>query len=348
MHQQTPANDAAPAAAKQDDAKQNGGKQKIFARIVNRQSGKSHSDYAAVSPQYLSPEQAEAWQQDGYFILRGLASQEQCESINAQSIAIVRDMAATSEANAQADTVVKFGAISIAEKNFSTAVIAAEDRASKLYNLHRREGFRQWSRNSQLVKCLGGLLGPDVDVFNSQFIFKNPGAWGQPWHQDSLYFDFDKSPQVGVWLATSKATINNGCLFVAPHSHREAIHQHLPDSRPEANVGYMEIRDYDFSKAHSVEMEVGDVLVFHSFLMHKSVDNLSQQRRTALVYHYTQAGTKTQGLIKSPTIDYMAVLRDHQPVDPNKTHLFRQYTNALKLRLLSTLLKWFTALKRKN
>jgi len=320
-------------------------KQQSFARIVNRQSGKCNSHYAAVSPEYLTAEQALAWQRDGYFILRGLASKALCDDINEQSIAIVRTMAGASKANAQADTVVKSGAISIAEKNFSTKVVTAEDRASKLYNLHRRSGFRQWSRNASLVKCLGGLLGPDVDVFNSQFIFKNPGAWGQPWHQDSLYFDFDRSPQVGVWLATSKATINNGCLFVAPESHREPIHEHLPDSRPQANVGYMEIRDYDFSRERGVEMEVGDVLIFHSFLMHKSVDNLSEHRRTALVYHYTQAGTKTKSLIKSPTIDYMEVLRDHQPVDPEKSHAVKQGINAIKLTFLSALLKCVMALK---
>lgn len=321
-------------------------KQEAFARAVNKQSGKINSVYNVASPEQLSPEQVIAWERDGYFILRGLASKQQCDSINKLSIDIVRDIASASTANAQADTVVKFGAISIAEKNFSTEVKTPEDRASKLYNLHRRDGFRQWSRNATLVKCLGGLLGPDVDVFNSQFIFKNPGAWGQPWHQDSLYFDFDKSPQVGVWLATSKATVDNGCLFIMPESHRESIHQHLPDSRPEANVGYMEIRDYDFSEEQSVEMEVGDVLIFHSFLMHKSVDNLSQERRTALVYHYTQAGTRTKGFFKSPTIDWMEVLRAHQQVDPDKRHFFTEWFNTIKLSVSPRLLRLAMSFKK--
>jgi len=323
-------------------------KQDQFARIANSQAGKSNTQFKPLAPSYLSTEQASDWESRGFFILRGLASSDSCELVNQCAIDLVRDIAKSAPEKSREESNIKFGAISLAEKNFSTEVREAEDRASKLYNLHRRDVFRQWARNPTLTKCLGGILGPDVDVFNSQFIFKNPGAWGQPWHQDSLYFDFDKSPQVGVWLATSKATIENGCLFVAPGSHTEAIHEHLPDSRPAANVGYLEIRDFDFSNEECVEMEVGDVLVFHSFLMHKSVDNNSDTRRTALVYHYTQAQTRINGKIKSPTIDWMEILRNHQAIDGEKSHPVRERFNAIKLSFLYSLLKIVMALRKKK
>jgi hypothetical protein len=32
------------------------------------------------------------------------------------------------------------------------------------------------------VDPVAALITPDIDVFLSQFIFKTPGAWGQPWH----------------------------------------------------------------------------------------------------------------------------------------------------------------------
>ena len=90
--------------------------------------------------------------------------------------------------------------------------------------------------------------GPSLDCFLSQFIFKNPGAWGQPWHQDSYYFPFDPArPIVGVWLAVTEATLENGCLHVLPGSHREPVHEHVPDRRPNANYGYVEIVDHDMA-----------------------------------------------------------------------------------------------------
>ena len=120
-------------------------------------------------------------------------------------------------------------------------------------------------------------VGPHLDCFLSQFIFKNPGAWGQPWHQDSFYFaPFEPArPIVGAWLAVTEATLENGCLHVLPGSHREPVHEHVPDRRPNANLGYVEIVDHDMAAAEPVLMDPGDLLLFDSHLMHRSTDNES-------------------------------------------------------------------------
>jgi ectoine hydroxylase-related dioxygenase (phytanoyl-CoA dioxygenase family) len=148
-----------------------------------------------------------------------------------------------------------------------------------------------------------------VDCFLSQFIFKNPGAWGQPWHQDSHYFFFGPDnggrPIVGLWLAVTAATLENGCLHVIPGSHTEPVHEHVDDLRPGANYGYREIVDFDFSNAVPVLMEPGDLLVFDSHLMHRSTDNVSNGIRAAMVYHC--AATGTVDLADHPINDFMTV-----------------------------------------
>jgi ectoine hydroxylase-related dioxygenase (phytanoyl-CoA dioxygenase family) len=136
------------------------------------------------------------------------------------------------------------------------------------------------------------LIAPDIDVFLSQFIFKTAGAWGQPWHQDSLYFPFEPArPVVGVWLAVTEATLVNGCLHVLPGSQTEPVHAHVPDRRPGANYGYFEIIDHDMSLSEPVLMSAGDLLVFDSHLMHRSTDNESTGIRAAMVYHYATSGS---------------------------------------------------------
>jgi phytanoyl-CoA hydroxylase len=80
-------------------------------------------------------------------------------------------------------------------------------------------------------------------------------------------------------------------LYIVPGSHTEPVHTHVPDRRPNANLGYVEIVDHDLSNAVGVEMEPGDVLVFDSHLMHFSTDNASTRRRAAMVYHYAPDGT---------------------------------------------------------
>jgi phytanoyl-CoA hydroxylase len=136
------------------------------------------------------------------------------------------------------------------------------------------------------------LGGHAIDCFLSQFIFKSPGAWGQPCHQDSFYFPFTPArPVVGAWLAATDAKIDNGPLYVVPGSQREPVHEHIPDRRPNANLGYYEIVDYDLSGAVMVDMEPGDLLLFDSHLMHFSTDNTSNRRRAAMVWHFAAAGT---------------------------------------------------------
>ena len=149
-----------------------------------------------------------------------------------------------------------------------------EDLVSKIFRLHRDGVFAAFAADPRVTDHVVDLVGPHLDCFLSQFIFKNPGAWGQPWHQDSYYFPFEPArPVVGVWLAVTEATLENGCLHVLPGSHREPVHEHVPDRRPDANLGYVEIVDHDMAAAEPVLMDPGDLLLFDSHLMHRSTDN---------------------------------------------------------------------------
>jgi chlorinating enzyme len=153
--------------------------------------------------------------------------------------------------------------------------------------------FLEFATRPDVIARVRELLGTeDVSCFLSQFIFKNPGAWGQPWHQDSYYFPFAPArPVVGVWLAVTAATLENGCLHVLPGSHREPVHEHVPDRRPHALYGYVEIVDHDMGASAPVLMEPGDLLLFDSHLMHRSTDNATTGLRAAMVFHYAATGT---------------------------------------------------------
>lgn len=282
---------------------------RLIAEAVNGQNaGRQAPPPTVLEPDLLTDLQADQWLTDGYFVLRGLLDAATCAAVDRAAVERTRDILTTGEAFG--NNALKDGQFVVGESNFSDrdAPTQPEDHASKLYNLHRHPVFEEIARHPGINRAICGILGPDVDCFNSQYIFKNPGAWGQPWHQDSLYFSFNREPQVGMWLATSPATVENGCLFVAPGTHTEPLHAHIPDRRPEANLGYLEIVDHDFSAAVPMLMEPGDVLIFHSFLMHRSVDNDSHDRRTALVYHYGTPGTR-QTANESGTIDWMPTAR---------------------------------------
>lgn len=232
-----------------------------------------------------------AWNEQGFFTVKGLLSPAEAKALETEVIDRIR---ADPPERHPGETIYFAGpnyAI-FPEKEASPGAVHPEDFVSKVFNCHAEGGALEVARNPKIVSCVADILGPDLDCFQSQFILKNPGVIGQPWHQDSYYFQFDRQPQVGVWVALSRATLENGCLWVLPGSHDNDILQHVPDRRPSANRGYLEIVSEDDSARIPSLMEPGDVLFFHSYLLHMSTDNVADERRTALVYHYGRAGTE--------------------------------------------------------
>ena len=253
----------------------------------------------------LTEKQRREWSHRGFFVVKGFADVALCETMRKDVLDLVR----------RAD-----GGESIlptfiqAEARIAENASGPEDRVSKVFRIHRElPTFREFACDPRLGDLIGNLLGPDLDCFLSQFIFKLPGAMGQPWHQDSFYFHFDRGPQVGVWLAVTDATPTNGPLWVLPGSHVEPVHEVVPDRREHANLGYVEIVDHDTSSEEMLLMEAGDLLVFHSHLMHRSTDNESSQMRAAMVYHFASAETQDLSVEKigfvPPNIDWMPTRR---------------------------------------
>ena len=250
---------------------------------------------------FLSARHAAAWDRDGFFLVKEFSTPDVCDAMLRRAI----DLAREADGRGVAGTAIVHPERNLADSVGSEAL--AEERVSKVFKVHRDSVFHEFATQPDLVASVQHLLGIDIDCFLSQFIFKNPGAWGQPWHQDAFYFPFDRGPQVGVWLAVTEATLANGCLHVVPGSHLEPVHEHLLDRRPNANQGYVEILDHDMSGERPVTMAPGDLLIFHSHLMHRSKDNNSSAIRAAMVYHFGERGTVDLAEHPAPINDWMPV-----------------------------------------
>ena len=274
-----------------------------FSNKVNEQAGRTSLNWLE-TVKYMTKDQQVSWNESGYILIPNFVEESFCNDMNNEVANIIKSI--IPEDSAFSHAYAGDGHIAIREMKPSPDAKNIEDEISKLFRIHSRGIFNTFINNKNLCDILEDILGPDVDCFLSQFIFKNPGAWGQPWHQDSSYFPFDREPQVAAWLATSEATLENGCLVVLPGSHQESLHEHLPDDREGSNYGYTEIKDQDFSEEMPVVLNKGDLLLFHSFLMHKSYDNKSNSRRTAMVYHFAETGTG-YGEVDSPTNEWISI-----------------------------------------
>jgi ectoine hydroxylase-related dioxygenase (phytanoyl-CoA dioxygenase family) len=260
----------------------------------------------------LTPEQRADWERDGFFVIRGFTSAKVCRAMRDRITEMVR-------ANASGESI--GDAYVTTAANLVDRAKHPEDALSKLFRIHRSEPvFREFLNTPALLDLARDLIGPDVDCFLSQFIAKHPGSLGQPWHQDAFYFPFDRGPQVGLRLAVTDATADNGPLWVIPGSQRDPVHEVVRDTRPHADFGYFEILDRDTSNQILALMKTGDLLVFHSHLMHRSTDNQSDSSRMAMVYHLADSHTVDQSEEKwgftPPNTDWMPLVRNGNPTEP--------------------------------
>lgn len=240
-----------------------------------------------------------SWDERGFFIIRGFAEQQVLDEM----IERVRELAGI-DRDARPD-------LMWVDDGTNPEPDTPAEGLSKLFRMMRTEEvFRRFATDPRLLDILAEILDGDFDCFLSQFIFKHPGTLGQPMHQDDFYFHMTPLPQVGVWLACTAATPENGPLWVVPGSHTEKIHEALPDERPGASPAYVEIIGAPDKGEELVLMEPGDLLLFHSRLRHKSTDNKSDGMRAAMVFHYAVADTEGW---RGYNHDWTPVWRDGAP-----------------------------------
>jgi ectoine hydroxylase-related dioxygenase (phytanoyl-CoA dioxygenase family) len=150
----------------------------------------------------------------------------------------------------------------------------------------------------------------------SMLFVKPPGMPGQAWHQDERFIPTRDRSLVGAWIALDDATVENGCVWVLPGSHRMGYL--WPTRRHDSSEFDPSDESYGFDATGAVPVEVraGSVIFFNGYLLHRSLRNQSASKRRALVNHYCNAWSLLPWSIppisvsssEIPTLDYRCVV----------------------------------------
>ncbi len=143
-----------------------------------------------------------------------------------------------------------------------------------------------------LVNILQTVIGPNVKCMQSMLFIKSAGKPGQAWHQDEDYIPTRDRSLTGCWLAMDDATIENGCLWVIPGSHKPGVLWPMKFHNDRRFDCSWESYDYPYTdeQALPVEVRAGSVVVFNGYLLHRSLPNTATAGfRRALVTHYMSA-----------------------------------------------------------
>jgi hypothetical protein len=174
--------------------------------------------------------------------------------------------------------------------------------------------YGMFARCESIVRTAEMLLAGEVYHYHSKMIMKDAktgGAWA--WHQDYGYWYQNGvlSPDLcSAFIAVDRATRENGCLQVVEGSHLLGRIDHVL-------TGDQAGADQERVKAILerlplvyVEMEPGDVLFFHSNLLHRSDGNSSEHPRWSMICCYNAARNNPYKESHHPRYTPLAVVAD--------------------------------------
>lgn len=176
---------------------------------------------------------------------------------------------------------------------------------SKWLTNHEKDKPTQLSRRENIVPYHTGIagilngedtltlisqvMGERALLYKDRINFKYPGGGAHLAHQDSVAFDKTQQPHVTMMVSIDPTTRENGCLELVNGWHyqdREVLRQ-------------ITLTDGMITKIHpGVEAELdwrpmitmpGDVLLFNSFIPHRSAVNASNVSRRVLYSVYNSA-----------------------------------------------------------
>jgi len=194
---------------------------------------------------------------------------------------LAKVVAETDRLEAQVDAALKRvdgGRVAIAEAGAITFATHLVTRSPRLAAL---------SRHPALLDVCADLIGPDVNLYWDQGVYKKPEKPRRfPWHQDNGYAYVEPQQYLTIWLALTDATAENGCPQVAPGLHRRGTLAHR----------FVDPLGWEcFADPPSVavaEVPAGGAAVFSSLTPHLTGPNTTAAVRKAYILQYAPAGAQ--------------------------------------------------------
>jgi ectoine hydroxylase-related dioxygenase (phytanoyl-CoA dioxygenase family) len=136
--------------------------------------------------------------------------------------------------------------------------------------------FRSVVEDPRLIGPIKELLADDVKLFKDKLIFKPPGQHGYVLHQDYAWWQsFSPEDICSVLVAIDSADAQNGAVCFFPGYHRRLL---TPLGEKRA-LSSKEAKLIPMSEGELIEVQGGDVIIFHSLALHYSQPNYSQHTR---------------------------------------------------------------------
>ena len=155
--------------------------------------------------------------------------------------------------------------------------------------------MRQLMLDPRLGKMATDLAQVEgIRIWHDQALIKQPWANPTGWHLDNPYWSFYAPDAISLWVALDDATLQNGCLYFVPGSHKVTSYE---NSGIGENIGdlfrvYPELAE---TMPVPAEMKAGSCSFHNGLAAHGAGPNMTPGWRRAMTCGYMPDGSTFNG-----------------------------------------------------
>lgn len=263
----------------------------------------------------LTSEQIERFRRDGFLVVPGFVSFEECAALRRRANEIVdewqpseqrtvfttetQERVSNREFMASGTTTWCF----FEEQAFDERGVLRQSKALSVnkigHAMHDIDPvFERFTYTTALAEVVADIGIIDPLVLQSMYIFKQPGIGGEVGcHQDATFLYTEPITVTGFWFAIEDATLENGCLWAAPGGHLAGLRQLFKRAGTMTDDDGTEFETLDATPLPTppdelipIEVPAGTMVILDGRLPHWSDANRSPRSRHAYTVHCISAG----------------------------------------------------------
>ena len=147
-------------------------------------------------------------------------------------------------------------------------------------------------RIGKMAAQLAGVEG--IRIWHDQALIKRP--WGNPtaWHLDTPFWSFSDRNAISIWVALDNVTLENGCLYFIPGSHKQTGFNKIAIGRNMDGIFdvYPELKT---SATVAAPMKAGSCSFHNGLTIHGANANMTSGFRRAMTCAYMPDGNTYNG-----------------------------------------------------
>ena len=232
-----------------------------------------------------SPSQKEidAYHEDGVVCVRGIIPLQELRTVNEAVEALLDEEPAPYDATLGHK--VRYG--DNTEKGDPGRAFDAVFMAEEI------SAFSEFARNKELASLARDLMGCEsVRFYYDQLFAREPGTeTGTRWHNDLPFWPFEGEDLISCWVALTPVTTESSGLEYVAGSHQWGVRYRptlpwLADESLEPAPDFGQPKNRQGQRIVSWDMEPGDVLCHHPWVVHGAGTNHRTVRRVGLSLRY--------------------------------------------------------------